>query len=150
MGPKAAQGTIKSPKRSPKASQGTPKIHQKSTWDPTLVFKGARQAPGVSPGRKMTLKSMKSHKKGQHPALCFNIVGAALGGTVPKKQQAFRAASYTFFVLNGPPHVNSCRKKTLAGALHFQSPVGSRHKRPRRPAMARLRSSVPSQKARTT
>ena len=58
-GPKAAQGRPKKPKRTPKASPGTRKIHQKSTWDPTLVFKGAREAPGVPPGRKMTPKSTK-------------------------------------------------------------------------------------------
>ena len=45
--PKAAQGKPKGLKRTPKASPGTHKIHQKSTWDPTLVFKGAREAPGV-------------------------------------------------------------------------------------------------------
>ena len=63
--PKAAQGRQKVPKRTPKASPGTRKIHQKSTWDPTLVFKGAREAPGVPPGRKMTPKSTKKPKKRQ-------------------------------------------------------------------------------------
>ena len=58
-GPKAAQGRPKGSKRTPKASPGTRKIHQKSTWDPTLVFKGDREAPGVPPGRKMTPKSTK-------------------------------------------------------------------------------------------
>jgi hypothetical protein len=38
------------------------------------------------------------------------------------------------------------QEKTLAGALHFQSPLESRHKTPRRPAMTRLRSSVQPQK----
>jgi hypothetical protein len=58
-GTKGARGSPKGPKRSPKASPGTPKIHQKSTWDPTWVLKGAREAPGVPPGRKMTPKSTK-------------------------------------------------------------------------------------------
>jgi hypothetical protein len=60
--PSATQGRpreTKTPKRTPKASPGTRKIHQKSTWDPTLVFKGAREAPGVPPGRQMTAKSTK-------------------------------------------------------------------------------------------
>jgi hypothetical protein len=37
--PMPAQGRPKAHKRSPKASSGTRKIHQKSTWDLTLVFK---------------------------------------------------------------------------------------------------------------
>jgi hypothetical protein len=60
--PSGAQGRpreTKRAKRIPKASPGTHKIHQKSTWDPTLVFKGAREAPGVPPGRKMIPKSTK-------------------------------------------------------------------------------------------
>ena len=61
--PKGAQGSPKGSKRNPKASPGTPKIHQKSLGDPTLVFKGAREAPGVPPGRKMTPKSTKNNKK---------------------------------------------------------------------------------------
>jgi hypothetical protein len=55
--PKAAQGRPNASKRTPKASPGTHKIHQKSTWDPTLVFKGAREVSGVPPGQKMTPES---------------------------------------------------------------------------------------------
>jgi hypothetical protein len=57
--PKAAQGRPKAFERTPKASPGTRKIHQKSNWDPSLVFKAAREAPGVPPGRQMTAKSTK-------------------------------------------------------------------------------------------
>ena len=57
--PRPPKGYQKEPKSTPKVSTATRKIHQKSTWDPTLVFKGAREAPGVPPGRKMTPKSTK-------------------------------------------------------------------------------------------
>ena len=60
--PSATQGRprkIKTPKRTPIASPGTRKIHQKSTWDLTLVFKKAREPSGVPPGRQMTAKSTK-------------------------------------------------------------------------------------------
>ena len=59
--PKGAPREPKGAKRSPKASRGTPKNHQKSTWDPTWAPKGAREAPGVPPGGKMTPKSTKKH-----------------------------------------------------------------------------------------
>ena len=69
--PKAAQGILKRPKRTPKASPGTSQIHQKTTWDLTLVFKVAREAPGVPPGLKMTSNRRINYKKYLHSALFF-------------------------------------------------------------------------------
>jgi hypothetical protein len=90
--PKAAQGRPKEPKRNPKASPGTRKIHQKSTWDPTLVFKGAREAPGVPPERKMTPKSTKkTAKKASIPFCDSNIFGGDARRHSTQKRQAFRA-----------------------------------------------------------
>jgi len=57
--PREPQGSPKEPKGAPKPPEGRLKTIQKSTWDPTWAPKGAREAPGVPPGGKMTPKSTK-------------------------------------------------------------------------------------------
>ena len=59
VAPRQAQGSPKGPKGVPKPSLGRLKTIKKSTWDPTWVPKGVREAPGVPPGAKMTPKSIK-------------------------------------------------------------------------------------------
>jgi hypothetical protein len=59
--PRPPKGYQKEPKRIPKASPGTFKIHQKSTWDPTLALKGAQAAPGVPPGRMCVCLFVRMH-----------------------------------------------------------------------------------------
>jgi hypothetical protein len=59
VAPRQAQGIPKGPPGPQKPSPGHLKTIKKSTCDPTWAPKGAREAPGVPPGRKMTPKSIK-------------------------------------------------------------------------------------------
>ena len=81
---KAGQGSPKSPKGLPKPPPGRLKITTKSTWDPTLEKRAAREAPGVPPGGKMTPKSMKKRLI-LMPKIC-------------KKRPAFRLVFQLFWV----------------------------------------------------
>ena len=81
--PRVPRGSPKGPKGVPKPPPGRPKTVQKSTWDPTWVSKGVREASGVAPGGKMTPKLIEKRR-------FLNIFGETIGGTVPKKLRAFR------------------------------------------------------------
>ena len=84
VGPKVAPRESKSPKGALKASPGTPKNHKKIDLGPHPGKKGAREAPGVPSGRKMTPN--------------INEKRLLLMPTICKKRPAFRLVFQLFWV----------------------------------------------------